>query len=93
MTIFVKDPGATIDYSVDWSAGYLGGQTITGSTWTVAPTGSGAISVGASAIAAGKTVATLSGGLPGLLYRITNRVIFSDGRSDERTLALRVEDR
>lgn len=90
MAIFVKDPGATIDYAVDWSAGYLDGQTITGSEWQVAPAG---VSVLASAIDTGRTLATLSGGAAGTLYHVTNRVTFSDGRRDERLLALRVENR
>ena len=41
----------------------------------------------------GKTVATLTGGRIGRIYRITNRVRFSDSRSDERTLVVRVEER
>ena len=90
MAIFLKDAGATIDYAVDWSAGYLAGQTITASAWAVAPPG---VVVAASVVDAGRTVATLSGGVPGLVYRITNRVTFSDGRTDERMLVLRVEDR
>ncbi len=93
MAIFVKDPAATIDYAIDWSAGYLVGQTITTSVWHVAPDGAGAVSVEANSITAGGTVATLSGGLPGCLYHITNTVNFSDSRSDERMLVLRVEDR
>ncbi len=90
MAIFLKDSAATIDYAVDWSAGYLAGQTITASAWAVTPAG---VVVEASVIEAGKTVATLSGGKPGLLYQIANRVTFSDGRTDERMLVLRVEDR
>lgn len=90
MAIFVKDPGATIDYAIDWSAGYLAGQAIIASAWAVTPPG---IIIEASSIAAEKTVATLSGGVAGLVYHITNRVNFSDGRSDERMLVVRVEDR
>lgn len=93
MAIFLKDPGAVIDYAVDWSAGYLAGQTIIASDWSVAPGSAGGITVAAAVIEAGRTVATLSGGQPGSVYRITNRVTFSDGRSDERLLTLRVEDR
>lgn len=90
MAIFVKDPAATIDYAVDWSAGYLAGQTIVASAWAVAPPG---IIVEASTTTAQTSVATLSGGVVGLVYHITNRVNFSDGRSDERMLVVRVEDR
>ncbi len=93
MTIFLKDPSATIDYAVDWSTGYLIGQTIDSSDWRVAPSGPGSITVEASRMATGQTVATLSGGQAGCSYQITNSVIFSDGRRDERMLFLRVEDR
>jgi hypothetical protein len=93
VAIFVKDPEATVDYAIDWSAGYLGDRTITGSTWRVAPGGGDAVNVEASAISVGGTTATLSGGMPGCLYHVTNTVTFSDSRTDERMLVLRVEDR
>ena len=93
MTIFLKDPSATIDYAVDWSAGYLTGQTIDSSEWRVSPSGAGSITVEASHMVPGQTVATLSGGQPGCVYQLTNAVLFSDGRRDERMLVLRVEDR
>jgi hypothetical protein len=93
VTIFVKDPGATIDYAVDWSAGYLAGQNVTESSWTVAPAEAGGVAVEASMVMPGKTVVTLAGGKAGHQYRITNRVRFSDSRSDERTLVVRVEER
>ncbi len=93
MAIFLKDPGASIDYAIDWSAGYLGGQTIAASTWRIAPDDAGGVTVAAAVTAPGRTVATLTGGERGKLYRITNMVVLSDGRSDERSLDLRVEDR
>lgn len=91
MAIFLKDPGAMVDYAVEWSADYLAGATITASAWAVTP--AGGITVAASAIAPGRTTVTLAGGRVGTLYHITNRVDFSNGRRDARLLALRVEDR
>jgi hypothetical protein len=93
VAIFVKDPDAVIDYAVDWSAGYLAGQEVAQSLWTVAPAEAGGVTVEAATQTAGKTVATLSGGIAGHVYHITNMVRFSDGRSDERTLVVRVEER
>jgi hypothetical protein len=93
VTIFVKDPTALLDYAIDWTAGYLGELVITGSQWRVAPAGDGAITVVVDRIDTDRTVATLSGGLVGCLYHVTNTVIFSDGRSDERKLVVRVEAR
>ncbi len=93
MAIFIKDPAAAIDYAIDWAAGYLDGQIIAGSTWAVLPDDPGAVTVTATLTAPTRTGATLSGGLRGTVYRVVNRVSFSDGRTDERTLDLRVEDR
>ena len=93
MAIFLKDPAASIDYAIDWAAGYLEGQTIAASTWAVRPEDPGAVLVTAVSTAPTRTSATLAGGERGKLYRITNTVTLSDGRSDERTLDVRVEDR
>ena len=91
MAIFLKDPQAVIDYAVDWSAGYLAGQTIAASDWAIEPAGE--LAVAAPEIEPGRTLATFSGGVAGCVYRVTNRVTFSDARTDERTLVLRVENR
>ncbi|MEE4350418.1 MAG: hypothetical protein V2J26_09335 [Pacificimonas sp.] len=40
-----------------------------------------------------RCAATLAGGLRGHVYRVTNRVTFTDGRTDERSLSIRVDDR
>ena len=93
MTFFLKDPGASLDYSVDWGAYYLNGTTIAASTWAVEPQEPGGVAVIGSIAAPTRTGATLSGGAPGKLYRVTNHVTLSSGRSDERAIALRVEDR
>lgn len=93
MAIFVKDPAATVDYAIDWTAGYLGDQSIAGSAWRVVPSAPDGIVVQADGIDPGKTIATLSGGSVGKLYHVTNTVNFSDGRTDERTLVVRVEER
>lgn len=94
MSIFVKDPGASIDHAVDWDAGYLAGRSILASLWSVAPAGgSPPLLLGGERIVDGRTAVTISGGRAGQIYRVTNRVTLSDGGSDERTLVLRVEER
>ena len=93
MGLFLKDPGAEIDYAIDWAAGYLDGQTVFASSWLVAPVEPGGITLLTQATAPTRSVATLAGGIPGHVYRVTNRVTLSDGRRDERTLSLRVEQR
>ncbi|PZN97390.1 MAG: hypothetical protein DCF31_01110 [Alphaproteobacteria bacterium] len=95
MTIFLKDPGAGLDYAVDWSAGYLSDPavTIATSSWSVDPVETGGVVATTARIEAGRTIVTLLAGVPGRLYQITNQVTFSDGSEDERLLAVRVEDR
>lgn len=93
MGFYLKDPGARIDYTVDWAAGYLAGDTIATSTWTVAPEELDGIAVAETAQAAGRAAATLTGGIAGHVYRVTNRVVLTSGRSEERTLAIRVDER
>lgn len=93
MGIFLKDPAATLDYAVDWAAGYLDTQTIAASGWSVMPIEAGGIVVSAQVVSTTRTGATLSGGIPGHSYRITNRVTLSDSRTDERSLTVRVEQR
>ena len=91
MAIFLKDPAAVIDYAVDWQAAYLAGQTINSSDWSVVPAGE--LAVVTASHDAGRSTVTLAGGARGNVYCVTNRVTFSDGRSDERSLDVRVEDR
>ena len=93
MAIFLKDPTAALDYAVDWQAAYLNGQTIAGAAWSVSPDEPDGLAVAVAIEANGRCVATLIGGRRGHLYRLTNRVTFDDGRSDERSLDVRVEDR
>ena len=85
---FIKDPGAVLDYVVDWSV-WLGTDTIATSTWTV---GTGLTQASASNTT---TMATcwLSGGTAGQSYSATNRIVTAGGRTDERTLTITVMDK
>ncbi|MEQ1687012.1 MAG: hypothetical protein ABL874_00380 [Sphingopyxis sp.] len=93
MSLMIKDPGSRIDYAFDWNAAYLDGQVLAASQWTVDPAHAGGVVVDAHAFDAVRTSATLSGGVEGTAYRVTNRVTLSDGQIDERSLVLRAEQR
>lgn len=93
MSFYLKDPLSRVDYAIDWGAAYLDGQVLTASVWTVAPAESDGVAVEASSHDLMKTAATLTGGVAGHVYSITNRVTLSDGRSDARSITLRVEAR
>jgi len=92
MSFYLKDPGSRIDYAIDW-APYLDGQEIEASLWTVAPDEEGGIAVEEASFTIVRSAARLAGGLPGHSYSVTNRVTLTDGSVDERSLALRVEQR
>jgi hypothetical protein len=93
MATYLKDPGATLDYTIDWGAGYLGTATLTASTWTVQPVEAGGISIMSEMQTTTRTSVTLQGGVPGHLYHIGNQVVMSDGKADERSITVRVEQR
>lgn len=93
MGVFLKDPAATLDYAVEWSPAYLASATITASEWMIDPSEPAGIEVTATLLSPDRTGVVLGGGVAGRVYRVVNRVLLSDGRHDERTLALRVEDR
>lgn len=93
MTLYLKDPESTLDYAINWAAGYLDAQTITASSWSVVPVEAGGITITAQAHEPTATRVTVSGGLPGHVYRLANHITLSDGTSDDRALVLRVEQR
>jgi hypothetical protein len=92
MGFYLKDPQSRVDYAIDWS-GYLDGQTIAASEWTVSPAETGGIAVEEASFGLDRSAARLAGGLVGRIYDVVNRVTLSDGSVDERSLTLRVEDR
>lgn len=93
MSLLLKDPEASIDYSVDWGARYLSDDTLMESSWSVVPTEPGGVLVVGSS--ADEKVATVqvTGGVPGRMYRLVNHVITGAGREDSRSIMLRVEER
>ncbi len=93
MSIFIKDPDASVDYTIDWSGGYLSGETVTASNWSVDPAEAGGIELLADTASDTGTNVTLTGGLKGHLYRVTNRITTSAGRQDDRSLLIRIIER
>ncbi|MHB9880072.1 phage fiber-tail adaptor protein [Pacificimonas sp. ICDLI1SI03] len=93
MGFYLKSPGSSIDYAVDWGAGYLEDEQIVGSSWRVEPDDAGGLVIGATVTGPQRTAATLSGGTEGAVYRIVNSIELSDGRQDERSLTIRIEER
>lgn len=93
---YFKDPDAVLDYAVEWSSWLQDGETISTSTWDV-PAGltEGDGSNGAAASSATDTKATvwLMGGTANTQYTVTNRVVTSAGRTDDRSFTVKCSER
>ena len=85
----LKDPSAVLDYVFDWTEWLATGETITDHTIT-ADTG---ITVDSSTESDGKVTVWLSGGTAGINYKVACLITTSAGRTDERTLWIKVKER
>lgn len=92
MSFYLKDPDAAVDYAIDWAPD-LEDRTIVASAWSVTPAETNGAAIGEASFESGRTAARVSGGVAGHVYALANHVTFSDGSSDDRSLALRVEQR
>ena len=87
---FTKDPDAVLDYSVEWSL-WLAGDAISSSEWLLED---GAILEKATDThTSTKATIWLQGGQEGITYLVTNRIVTVGGRTDDRTISIKVEDR
>jgi hypothetical protein len=86
--LFVKDPSAVLDYAWDWAT-WLGSDTIEGFTVTV----EAGLVLDSTTGSTTAVTAWLSGGTAGAEYDVTCRVVTAGGRTDERTIKVRVEER
>lgn len=93
MTLLLKDPQAVLDYSVDWGTEYLLGDLIADSQWSVEPDEPAGVTIVGNDFDATTSTVKAGGGLPGKLYRLVNDVVLQSGRTDRRSVVLRVENR
>jgi len=93
MELYLKDPEAVISYAIDWGGAYLGPLALASSSWEIEPVEAGGLTLSAQAHDLRMTSASVAGGLTGHVYRLANHVTLSDGSSDVRSIALRVEER
>jgi hypothetical protein len=97
--VFVKDPDAIIDYALDWlTEGYLDtavspAEIVTASSWRVDPDTSPGITIVTDNFSDTITRVKVSGGQVGHRYLLTNTIETSGGRTDERSITLRVQHR
>lgn len=85
-----QDPQSRLDYKVKWTRWLAAvGDTIAASTWTSADA---ALVVENSTFTNTETIVWVRGGVAGATYLITNRIVTSQGRTDERTLKIKIKD-
>ena len=87
---FTKDPDAVLDYSVDWSL-WLAGDTISSSEWLLED--GAALQKVTDTHTSTKATNWQQGGQAGITYLVTNRIVTVGGRTDDRTISVKVEDR
>lgn len=88
-TKYLKDPSAVLDWMFDWTDWLASGETITDHTIT----GETGITVDSSTESAGKVTVWLSGGTAGENYKVACLIETSAGRTDERTIWIKVVNR
>lgn len=93
MSLLLKDPDAVLDYSIDWGTEYLGGDLLADSEWTISPDEPGGVTVVGGQFDAATSSVKVGGGVPGRVYRLANQVVTVSGRTDARSIVLRVEKR
>jgi hypothetical protein len=87
---FTKDPDAVLDYSVDWFL-WLAGDQISSSEWILEE--GATIEKITDTFTTSRTVVWLGRGDKGITYLVTNRIVTAGGRTDDRTISVKVEDR
>lgn len=85
-----KDPNAVLDFPFDWSAWLAGvSDTLQAATYTV----SGGGVLDRQTISATVSTPWISGGVSGSTIKLSCRVTTIAGRTDERTVYIKVKDR
>ena len=84
------DPSARVDYSVDWTDWMAAGDAIATSAWEIAPSGP---TLTGETVAGAATQVFVENCVAAGVYRLTNRITTNQGRTDERSIVLRCEER
>ena len=85
-----KDPDSIIDYGLDWSNWLAADETINTSSWITSPTG---LTIDSESLAATETLVFLSGGTVGVEYTLTNRIVTDQGRTEDRSMLIKCQQK
>ena len=88
--IFIKDPDSVLDYAFDWGTHWLQtSETIESHVVTV----SSGLTNDSDSESDGVVTTWLSGGVVGQQYDVACKITTNLGRTDERTIEIKVEER
>lgn len=87
---YLIDPASKIDYSIDWTNWLAAGDTIATSVWEIFPLGP---TLSEASVSGMSTITYIEGCTAGSVHRLTNRISTAQGRTDERSIVLRCEER
>jgi len=94
MNVTIKDPGASLDYRFDWAGSYLeSGETIISSSFSMSPIEAGGLAITATNFDTSASWAIVTGGIVHHTYTLTCTIETDQGRLDERSMVLRVQER
>lgn len=85
---FIKDPNAVLDYQWDWSQWLPAGDTISTADVSLA---SGDVVINSESNTTTSVTAWISGGTVSTEAQLTARVVTAQGRTDDRTISLKIE--
>lgn len=85
MKTYTKRAPAVLDYLVDWDTWLAADESINTSTWMVA---SGLTQPIPPALTQRTTTVWLGSGVVGQSYVVTNRIMTTQGRTDERSFTI-----
>lgn len=82
----VKDPQAVEKYTINWADWLIGSEVISTSVWAAAD-----VTVDSDTNDTTTATVTVSGGTEGETNRVTNTITTDSGRTNERSVVVRVE--
>jgi len=85
---FTKDPHATVQYTIRWTA-WLGSDTISSSSWTV-PAGITNVSESNDTLDANIFLAS---GTVGTIYPVTNSIVTAAGQKNDQTISIFIQNK
>lgn len=87
--VHYKDSDAVLDYSWDWEDNLVAGDQISLSSWEATP----GITIDSDSNTTTTATAWLSGGTADVSYTLTNQIVTTGGRTDERSMTIKVVNR